>query len=109
VENKFINEQTLSYLQSQVGQSTPQRLDDIETNLKNILDFLKEYEGYQDSRSEDLSQKLSVATASIFELQHDLQGLTLHTDSRITKSNKLILGLLAVLTVAFGVALCLIK
>lgn len=59
-ENKFINKETIGYLQSQTNSTTPQRLTNVEQAIQEIdaylreqQQFLTDYENYLDAKVSD--------------------------------------------------------
>lgn len=57
--NKFINQETIGYLQSRAGVTNNQRLEALEVNMQNVIKYLEDYEIFQESLKKETDTQLA--------------------------------------------------
>lgn len=119
MESKFISNESIASVQAQVGLATSQRLDALELNLQNTVQFLHDYETFIDSQVQELTQQQNRLEETVMAAcRIDSERLTLiqkdheekNTLLRKAAGRALLIALGAViLTIGMGVTLWLVK
>lgn len=103
MDSKFINNETLGYLQSQVKQTTTQRLDQAEETLQQVINFIDEYDAYVEGQFSALKEAIQ---AREVEANNDYKALQVQMADR---AKRVLYSSIVISSLITGVIVWLVK
>ncbi len=113
-ESKFINQETIGYLETASGSSLSQKVTALEVNLENVMNYLSEAHDYQDVMEKETARTYEETNLRFLGQGNDIAHLKQVMSNVVASQKKqrrsILLTILVVsLAVTFGAIAWLVK